>query len=67
VGSVIRTNGATSRLTPPIVDTSAHTSERLARNVTCTVRRIAAVLPSVTASYDELVEYAIARLEPPSE
>jgi len=32
-----------------MVDTAAHTSERLARNVNCTVRRIAPVLPSVTA------------------
>ena len=33
---------------PPTVDTAAHTSERLARTVNCTVRRIAPVLPSVT-------------------
>src|SRR3954469_15273498 len=40
VGSVIRTNGATSRLMPPTVDTAAHTCERLARNVSSTVSRI---------------------------
>ena len=34
---------------PPTVDTAAHTSERLARNVNITVSRIAPVLPSVTA------------------
>jgi hypothetical protein len=51
VGSVIRTNGATSRLMPPTVDTAAHTAERLARNVNSTVSRIA---PSLAASDGEL-------------
>jgi hypothetical protein len=51
VGSVIRTNGATSRLMPPTVDTAAHTAERLARNVNSTVSRIA---QSLAASDGEL-------------
>ena len=50
VGWVIRTKGATSRLTPPTVDTAAHTSERLARNLNSKVSRIAQVLPPVAAN-----------------
>jgi hypothetical protein len=38
-------------LMPPTVDIAAHTFERLARNVNCTVRRIVPVLPSVTADF----------------
>jgi len=45
VGSVIRTNGATSRLMPATVDIAVHTSERLVRTVTSVVSRIAPVLP----------------------
>ncbi len=51
VWSVIRTNGATSRLMPPTVDTADHTAERLARNVNSTVSRIT---PSLAASDGEL-------------
>ena len=52
MGSVIRTNGATSRLVPPTVDTAAHTSARVARNVTCTVRRMAPFLSTAAADIE---------------
>ncbi len=42
VGSVIRTNGESSRFMPPTVDSAAQTSERFARRGNSTVRRIRA-------------------------
>ena len=57
VGSVIRTNGASSRLMPPTVDTAAHTSERLARSVTFTLSRIAPLLRSVPGGFPNLAHY----------